>query len=61
MPGAHLKLFTATMSESNGQNLKIYEGTDRIFILAVTDYTGLLRKNTHINNNNNNNDDDNNS
>ena len=41
------------------ENLKIYEGTDRIFILAVTDYTGLLRKTTHINNNKNNNDDNN--
>ena len=61
MPAAHLKLFTATTSESNGQNLKIYEGTDRIFILAVTDYAGLLRKTTRINNKNNNNDDDNNS
>ena len=48
------------MSESNGQNLKMYEGTYGIFILAVTDYKGLLRKAIHINNNNNNNNDSNN-
>lgn len=45
------------MSQSNGQNLKMYEGIYGIFILAVTDYKGLLRKAIHINNNNNNNND----
>lgn len=39
-PGAHLLLFIATMSESNGQSLKMYGGTYGIFILAVTNTKG---------------------
>lgn len=42
-------------AQSNGQNLKMYEGIYGIFILAVTDYKGLLRKAIHINNNDYNN------
>lgn len=43
------------MSESNGLNLKMYEGTCGIFLLAVTDYKGPLRKATQITNINKNN------
>ena len=48
MLGAHLHILTVTISESDGQNQKMYEETYGIFTLTVKDIKELLRKATQI-------------